>query len=277
MFTLLVLLACSPLRSNAEGPGAEVGEGPSGPRPPRIEVVLIAEAKGYAPGQPLWLAVNYDIQRDWHLYWSNPGDAGLPTTAILTAPPGWTVEGPEYEAPRRFVSPGELVSFGYSEHATLMFRVTPPAEAAGEASFSAAARWLACKEICVPGEAAASLSLPRSDGAWTGGGLDAQLTTTPKPLVTWPGATASLDDSARALSVDLPGAAEVEVYPDADTWLHLAGPPQVASSARGQLLRLTLRPDAPEGLAPGGVLRATPKGGGASRALTFNAPNSTPE
>jgi len=281
MFTLLVLLACSPLRSNAEGPSAEAPSaeggdgGASGPRSPRVEVALIAESKGYAPGQPIWLAVTYDIQRDWHLYWSNPGDTGLPTTATLTAPAGWTVEGPVYEAPHRFVSPGDLVSFGYSDHATLLFQVTPPADAAGASSFTASARWLACKEICVPGEAQVSLSLPPIDGAWTGGGLDVQLATTPRPLVTWPGATASLDTSTRALSVDLPGAAEVEVFPDAETWLHLAGPPQAASSARGQLLRLTLRPDAPEGLAPGGVLRVTPKGGGAARALTFNAPSSS--
>jgi DsbC/DsbD-like thiol-disulfide interchange protein len=275
MFTFFMLLACSPIR-----PSAEVGEGgggAAGPRPPRVEVALLAEANGYAPGQPIWLAVTYDIQRDWHLYWSNPGDTGLPTTATLTVPEGWAVIGPEYEAPHRFVSPGELVSFGYSDHATLLFQVTPAADASGQASVTAAARWLACKEICVPGEASASLSLSRSDGPWTGGALDAQLASTPKPLVTWPGATASHDASTRALSVDLPGAAEVEVFPDAETWLHLAGPPQVASSERGQLLRLTLRPDAPEGLAPGGVLRATPKGGGAPRALTFNAPSSTLE
>lgn len=272
MLTLLVLLACSPLR-----PGAEVGEGASGPRPPRINVVLVAEASAYAPSKPLWLAVTYDIQKDWHLYWSNPGDTGLPTTATLTAPEGWLVEGPDYEPPHRFVSPGELVSFGYSDDASLLFRVTAPEGASGPAVFTATTRWLACKEICVPGEAQVSLTLPLAEGAWTGGGLDERLSTLPTPLVFWPGATSSLDPSARALSVDLPGAAEVEVYPDAETWLHLAGPPQVASSARGQLVRLTLRPDAPEGMAPRGVLRATPKGGGEARVLDFYPPPSTPE
>ncbi|MEY3213147.1 MAG: hypothetical protein RIT28_3628 [Pseudomonadota bacterium] len=276
MLTLLTLLACSPVRPNADGPG-DGGVAAGGPRPPRVEVTLVAEAKGYAPGQAMWLAVQYDIQKDWHLYWSNPGDTGLPTTAALTAPEGWGVEGPDYAAPHRFVSPGELVSFGYSDSATLMFRVTPPAEAAGDAVFTAAARWLACKEICVPGEATASLSLSPIHGAWTGGGLDAQLGLIPLPMAIWPGATARLDDGARSLSVDLPGAAEVEVFPDAETWLHLAGPPQVASSARGQLVRLTLRPDAPEGLTPRGVMRATPKGGGNAQVLDFYAPPSTPE
>lgn len=267
MFTLLMLLACSPLR-----PGAEVGEGSAGPRPPRIDVALVAEAQAYAPGKPLWLAVTYDIQKDWHLYWSNPGDTGLPTTVSLTAPEGWVVEGPSYEAPHRFVSPGELVSFGYSDEASLLLRVTAPEGAVGPATFTATTRWLACKEICVPGEAQVSLTLPAAEGAWTGGGLDTHLAKVPTPLVVWPGATSSLDAGTRALSVDLPGAAEVEVYPDADTWLHLAGPPQVASSARGQLVRLTLRPDAPEGLTPRGVLRATPKGGGAALVLDFYPP-----
>jgi hypothetical protein len=122
-----------------------------------------------------------------------------------------------------------------------------------------------------------TLTLPQNEGEWVRGGLDAQLAQIGRPLVQWPGATSSYDAQSRALTIDLPGAAQVEVYPDSDTWLHLAGPPQVAASDRGQLIHLTLRSDAPLDLTPSVELRVFPKGGGDPLTLSSLVPPSTPE
>ena len=47
---------------------------------PYVRAELIAHApQGVAPGQPLWLGLHITHQPDWHTYWKNPGDSGLPT------------------------------------------------------------------------------------------------------------------------------------------------------------------------------------------------------
>ena len=45
-------------------------------------------AAGRGPGQPLWLGLQITHQPDWHTYWKNPGDSGLPTELTWQLPAG---------------------------------------------------------------------------------------------------------------------------------------------------------------------------------------------
>jgi DsbC/DsbD-like thiol-disulfide interchange protein len=91
-----------------------------------------------------WVGVHYRIAEGWHIYWENPGQSGLPTTATIT---GVDARGPIFPGPEKFVLPGGIVNNGYEHDATLLFRVRD-----GE-KVHASTRWLVCRQECIPGSA----------------------------------------------------------------------------------------------------------------------------
>ena len=116
----------------------------------QVEVMLAGEDE---------LAVHYTIKEGWHLYWINPGDAGLRTQAEFEGPEGVKFQPLRYPAPEAFKSPGDITSYGY-EHETVLFSrfelPDPPPEAS---EVVVHAKWLACKESCVKGKADAKIEL----------------------------------------------------------------------------------------------------------------------
>jgi len=97
-----------------------------------------------------WLGVHYRIAEGWHIYWENPGQSGLATSATLT---GVDARGPIFPGPERFMLPGEIVNNGYEHDATLLFRVRDGNKV------HVSTRWLVCREECVPGSAELDASL----------------------------------------------------------------------------------------------------------------------
>ena len=97
------------------------------------------------------IAARHRIDPDWHIYWRNPGDAGLPTR--LTSTPGEgssVVLGPTIlPAPKRFEA-----SFGWADEAILFVPIL-----AGEGSLTIRSTWVACQsEACVSGQNEATLA-----------------------------------------------------------------------------------------------------------------------
>ena len=46
----------------------------------RTRAELLAHApEGLEPGKPVWVGLQLAHQPDWHSYWKNSGDSGLPT------------------------------------------------------------------------------------------------------------------------------------------------------------------------------------------------------
>src|SRR5690349_9081421 len=122
---------------------------------------LVSQSAGVAPGQTVWLAVRQKIQKGWHTYWRNPGDAGEPMRLGWTLPAGWRAGDIVWPAPRR-LPVGPLMDYGYEGEALLPVPVTAPAGAKpGEAvPLKVAASFLVCAETCVPEDAVLSLTLP---------------------------------------------------------------------------------------------------------------------
>lgn len=52
-----------------------------------VEARLAVEDLSVQPGRPFWAALHLAIDREWHVYWKNPGDSGLPTTVDWILPP----------------------------------------------------------------------------------------------------------------------------------------------------------------------------------------------
>jgi len=129
--------------------------------PHPVEAKLLADVSGVEPGATFTVGVLLTMEKGWHVYWRNPGDAGLATEVQWKLPKGFTAGPLRWPVPVAFVQPGNIVGYGYEHTVLLTARVTAPKDLpAGRVQIAAEASWLACKDVCLPGEASAQLELP---------------------------------------------------------------------------------------------------------------------
>jgi DsbC/DsbD-like thiol-disulfide interchange protein len=130
------------------------------PRPRHVEASLVAETAAVQPGTPLTVGLRLGMEPTWHTYWRNPGDSGLPTRMTWELPDGFSAGPLQWPHPIRF-STGPLVSYGYEHEVLLPVQIQVPAALTSpEVRLTARVSWLECQEICLPGKAELSLSLP---------------------------------------------------------------------------------------------------------------------
>lgn len=109
---------------------------------------------------PCTVAVRFTIAPHWHLYWSNPGDAGLAPAIRWTLPEGFRAEQPRFPTPEKIVADG-LISYGYHGELVLLTMLIPPAGYVPEDrdTIRADIDWLVCRESCLPGSAIVRLAV----------------------------------------------------------------------------------------------------------------------
>jgi thiol:disulfide interchange protein DsbD len=78
--------------------------------------------------QPFTMGIEFTIEPGWHIYWTNPGDAGLPIEFEWELPKGYRVQDIQYPVPVKFVE-GGVVGYVYSGEVVLLATVNPPKEA----------------------------------------------------------------------------------------------------------------------------------------------------
>ena len=162
-FLAIVGLAVS-VWAAGEKPAANQPEGfPAPEGPSAVSAELIAEHASVQPGGSTRIGVHFDLDEGWHIYAKESGDAGLPTQITWTVPFGVTAGPLEWPPHQEFVDPGEIRTFGYSGAVVLSSPLSLNPDSALEAiPIHASVKWLACKELCVPGSAELDLSLPVS-------------------------------------------------------------------------------------------------------------------
>jgi thiol:disulfide interchange protein DsbD len=92
-----------------------------------VQARMFADVTAIQPGKPFTLGVLLTIKPGWHVYWKNPGDAGLPTRVKFTLPDGFTAGELRFPTPVRMTDPGNIVSFGYHNEVLLTAMIAPPA------------------------------------------------------------------------------------------------------------------------------------------------------
>ena len=90
----------------------------------QVSARLVVHApQGVQAGGTLWLGLWLRHSPDWHTYWQNPGDSGLPTRLNWTLPEGWQAGAIAWPLPRKFPI-GDLANFGYDGDVLLAVPVT---------------------------------------------------------------------------------------------------------------------------------------------------------
>lgn len=143
----LLLLAVSLLMTAAPLSAQPVDGG-------HARVELISERALAVPGETVWFGLSFEIDPNWHIYWINPGDAGIAPeiswreTGTVSAE---QIDDFVWPLPELLpVVPGQIMDYGYSDQIVLPFPVTLPADADGPILFEGVADYLICEDICIP-------------------------------------------------------------------------------------------------------------------------------
>jgi len=170
----------------------------------RVRAELLAHApEGVQPGKPLWVGLQLAHQPEWHTYWKNSGDSGLPTQLQWTLPPGISAGEIAWPVPKK-IPIGNLANYGYEGTVLLPVPLTvagdfkPPPS--GTVEIKLHGQWLVCKVECIPEEGQFTLKLP-VNGSSAGHTLsfDAAFAAQPRPLL---GNTGILPDSGVRIDGD---------------------------------------------------------------------------
>ena len=122
---------------------------------PRIEASLVADTAEYVSGETFRLGVRFQIEDEWHIYWRNPGEAGLATVIDFELPEGMEAGPLEWPLPIAFTQSEGIPGYGYEQSVVLAaeIRVAEASDPSPTATVRADVSWLACKDVCVLGTA----------------------------------------------------------------------------------------------------------------------------
>lgn len=131
---------------------------------PQVRAELVAHApQGVQAGQALWVGLQLTHQSEWHTYWRNPGDSGLPTQLEWQLPKGIQAAEVQWPLPHKLKA-GSLTNYGF-EH-TVLLAVPLTVDRSFNPQTSPAldiklhANWLVCRLECIPQEGDFVLRVP---------------------------------------------------------------------------------------------------------------------
>ncbi len=170
----------------------------------QVRAELLAWApEGVEAGKPVWLGLQLVHQPQWHTYWKNSGDSGLPTQLDWQLPAGITAGEIAWPTPKK-IPIGTLANYGYEGTVLLPVPLTiAPGFSAAQLDVKLKASWLVCRKECIPQEGDFALRLPvNSSTAASGALFQATFDATPKAL---PTGASQMDISGQTLTVSLAG------------------------------------------------------------------------
>ncbi len=155
----------------------------------QVRAELMAHApEGADPGKTVWVGLQLTHQPDWHTYWKNSGDSGLPTTLQWTLPSGVTAGDIAWPLPKK-IPIGNLANYGFDGTVLLPVPLTitsafQGASAGGAIEVKLKANWLVCRKECIPeeGEFALKIAVQGSTAA-SSAAFNAAFAAQPRPLL----------------------------------------------------------------------------------------------
>jgi thiol:disulfide interchange protein len=200
---------------------------------PHVRAELVALAPdGVLPGAEVWVGLQIAHQPQWHTYWKNAGDSGLPTELSWTLPAGLSAGDIAWPVPKK-IPVGTLANYGYDGTVLLPVPIAvaadfrPAATLAGPAAVDIRlkASWLVCRQECIPEEGEFALRLPaQGTTALHKADFDAAFAAQPAALAQ-PGAVEIAGKAIRVQLDGLPAAARgktLEFFPETGDVIHTA-------------------------------------------------------
>jgi thiol:disulfide interchange protein len=244
----LALLAAGllPLAAPAQlssGPGAVVTT-------EQVRAELLAHApQGAGPGQTVWVGLQIRHKPEWHTYWKNSGDSGLPTQLQWTLPAGVTAGEIQWPLPQK-IRIGTLANYGYEGTVLLPVQLTigpefRPGLLSDAIDVKLAAAWLVCKTECIPEEGQFALKIPvKSSTASQGSLFDAAWRSAPTELARTDASALRIDGQFLRLSIPgLPAQWQgrtLEFYPESPEVIETAARWQQAWDGAAWTARIPL-------------------------------------
>ncbi len=125
-------------------------------------VDLVAKNESIRAGESFTVGLFMTIDDDWHVYWVNPGDSGLPPTINWQLPERLHAGQIQWPYPKR-INVSSLTSYGYEKQVLFPIQMdVEPSIQSSSITLKAKVSWLACKIECIPGKAELQLTLPIS-------------------------------------------------------------------------------------------------------------------
>ncbi|WP_277558198.1 thioredoxin family protein [Ereboglobus sp. PH5-10] len=169
----------------------------------QVRASLVALDESVQPGGTVTVAFKLEHAPRWHTYWINAG-TGLPTTIAWELPEGWRAGEIQWPVPSPIKDhQGNITGNGYDDVVYLPVTLTAPANLAPGTTITLKGRadWLMCADVCEPGGADVSVTLPVLAAAPKPSALRAKVFATP-PMPEKTG-------SARVTASRAPGAKSV--------------------------------------------------------------------
>ena len=115
------------------------------------DVQLVLADQIARPGDTVMAGFHLHMAPDWHTYWRNPGDAGIPTTIKWDLPKGITVGEVQWPVPDKLLE-ATLTTYIYSNDVVLLVPLKIAGDMpVGSLQLKAKVSWLECKTLCLPG------------------------------------------------------------------------------------------------------------------------------
>lgn len=123
-------------------------------RTQHLTVELITETDTIAPNHDFLAGVHFVLDRGWHIYWINAGDAGEPPHVEWQLPAGIVAGNLQFPAPERLPL-GPLMDFGYENEVLLPVPMLTNSslQPGSRETLRGALHFLVCSNVCIPGHA----------------------------------------------------------------------------------------------------------------------------
>ena len=188
---LLLLLAAPPVAAQAGWGGEDLSADDSSPH---SAVTLVAEVSEAAPGAAFDVALRIEQEPGWHVYWTNPGDAGLPPEVEWRLPAGVRAGPLRHPAPH-VVELAGVASYAHEGTPFFLSRVSVPPGFEGDAlRLEGTVDYLICADVCLPAEEEVALTVPVGRTTVRTGALDSARALLPAKGAGWTAAAAPTDD-----------------------------------------------------------------------------------
>ena len=112
------------------------------------EAKLVVDSFSPKKDSVISIGVLINLKDDWHIYWRNPGDSGLPIEVEYSLSKDFIVSEIKFPTPKIFYS-DEIINYGYSGQVLFISEISIPENFnQKEISISARLSSLICKDLC---------------------------------------------------------------------------------------------------------------------------------